>query len=180
MTELENLASRTESLLAKDSIRDVLYRYCRGIDRCDRELLMSVYWPDGVDNHGMFNGRASDYCDYVIPLLQTMARTMHHLTNILIELDGLEMARVETYFLALHELKNGGELSELVVAGRYLDRFDRRGGEWKIKERFVLLDWNQQQRSTADWKLDSFLGQLIRGARKPDDMSYLGGSFGAY
>ena len=39
-------------LLDKQEIHEVLMRYCRGIDRCDAELLHSVYHPDATDDHG--------------------------------------------------------------------------------------------------------------------------------
>ena len=41
-------------LLDKQEIHEVLMRYCRGIDRCDAELLHSVYHPDATDDHGLF------------------------------------------------------------------------------------------------------------------------------
>jgi hypothetical protein len=34
-------------------------RYSRAIDRLDRELLLSVYHEDAVDDHGVFVGTAS-------------------------------------------------------------------------------------------------------------------------
>ena len=38
-------------LLDKQEIHEVLMRYCRGIDRCDSELLHSVYHrPNGWDH----------------------------------------------------------------------------------------------------------------------------------
>ena len=35
-----------QDLVAREAIRDCLYRYCRGIDRADAEMLRSAYWPD--------------------------------------------------------------------------------------------------------------------------------------
>ena len=38
---------------ARDEIRELLTRYCRGVDRMDAELIASAYHPDAIDEHGM-------------------------------------------------------------------------------------------------------------------------------
>jgi len=37
---------------------------------------------------------------------------------------------------------------QFMMAGRYLDRFERRAGEWRIFERQVVLDWSDNWPST--------------------------------
>ena len=37
-----------EELLAKQAIREVIYRYCRGLDRMDRALALSCWHPGGT------------------------------------------------------------------------------------------------------------------------------------
>ena len=49
----------------KQSIREVLTRYCRAVDRMDRDLLISVYHPDAVDDHGFFVGAREDFWAWV-------------------------------------------------------------------------------------------------------------------
>jgi hypothetical protein len=68
------------------------------------------------------------------------------ITNATIDLDG-DVAWVESYFLAYHreDHDNPHPLlnppgTDLFAAGRYVDRFERRGGEWKIARRDVLRD----------------------------------------
>ena len=39
-------SSALQILLDKQEIHEVIMRYCRAIDRCDEELLSSVYHPD--------------------------------------------------------------------------------------------------------------------------------------
>lgn len=41
-----------DELLDREAIRDCLARYCRGVDRLDRALLLSTYWPGAEDDHG--------------------------------------------------------------------------------------------------------------------------------
>ena len=75
-------------LLDKQAIHEVLMRYCRGIDRCDEELLRSVYHHDATDNHGQFNGKAADFVPWAIKSLRRDERTTHFLCNELIEVEG--------------------------------------------------------------------------------------------
>ena len=40
-----------DELADREAIRDCLYRYARGMDRCDEEMLRSAYWEDALDDH---------------------------------------------------------------------------------------------------------------------------------
>ena len=82
---------------AKEQIRDVLYRYARGADRCDLELFKSCYHPDATDCHWFYNGNADDFADWVIPVLRDCDNSQHSITNPLIELD-LASLRRATYW----------------------------------------------------------------------------------
>ena len=63
-----------------------MYRYCRGVDRRDYELIRSCYHPDAIDNPAstwwarIHRGVESN--------LGRFERTMHFLGNILVEVDG--------------------------------------------------------------------------------------------
>ena len=157
------------------AIRKVLTKYCRGIDRCDGELLKSVYWPDAVDNHGVFNGTAMDFVEHIIPALKRLQHTMHQISNVLIDLDG-DRAKVETYVCAYHIGETEKGLRDLIFLGRYLDRFERRNGEWRIAERLVVMDWNRNHPATAIWEEEMYRELRVRGERQPEDPSY--GLFG--
>ena len=146
--------------------------YCRAIDRCDKELLRTVYWPDAVDQHGIFNGNALEFVEFIVPLLSGMKSTTHQISNILIDLRG-DHAAVETYVCAYHAVPDGaGNHSDLIVGGRYLDRMERRHGEWRIAQRTFVLDWNQNQPSTAQWEGGMFAQLNVRGAHDRLDPSY--------
>ena len=43
-------------LLDKQEIYEVILRYCRGIDRLDEELLLSVFHPDAYADFGTLKG----------------------------------------------------------------------------------------------------------------------------
>ena len=153
-------------------IGKVLATYCRAIDRCDKELLKSVYWPDASEDHGIFNGNAWDFAEFIIPLLKGMRGSMHKISNTLIDLHG-ERASAETYVCAYHLVdEEDGRQTDLVVGGRYLDRFERREGQWRISNRIFVLDWNQNQPATSIWDSGMHAQMRNRGSHDRNDLSY--------
>lgn len=126
-----------QQLLDKQAIRDAIMRYCRGVDRCDPELISSAYYPDAIDEHGhrTFTGDAvgQGIADWVRPFL----RCMHHVTNQTIQIDG-DAAGCESYYAVWQLEEHEGEERVLQALGRYVDRFERRDGEWKIAHRIVV------------------------------------------
>src|SRR5437016_4665130 len=112
-------------------IENLLARYCRGIDRCDLDLVKSVYHSDAQERHGPYSGNSLEIMESVVPMLEaTYAAAQHHLTNMLLEIDG-DTARGETYFLAFQrqDLDDGTSVFEQ-YGGRYVDRFEKRDGRW--------------------------------------------------
>ena len=165
----------TQELIDRELIRDCLMRYCRGVDRCDVELIHSAYWSDATDLHAMPNRRpmnAYDMFAKLMPKLRKMDQTMHALGNILIRVTG-DSAGVESYFHAYHRVvDDSGKRDDIVTAGRYIDRMECRNGEWRIAERVVVVDWFRDHGDSADWEQGIFGGPCMMGARAPDDESY--------
>ena len=158
-------------VIAKQRINDVLTRYCRGIDRCDLDTLLTVFWPDAEANYGSGRRNAVEWCAATVGALRGMHRTMHSIGNVLIDVDG-DHAAAETYCHAYHELDGPTGRLEMVVGGRYLDRLERRGGAWRIAERLYLMDWNRNIASTSQWDDGIYASLKSRGSRKPDDPLY--------
>lgn len=159
-----------KQLAAHEEIRQVLYRYCRGIDRGDPELVASVYHADGEDDHGTFQGPGRQFAQRIVAAMdQQTLSAQHHITNVLIELHGDSAADVESYFLALHPTGAGSDETLARVGGRYLDRFERRGGQWLIADRKVILDWTRASLEGDPWPTaDAF----PRGGRREADPSW--------
>jgi hypothetical protein len=161
-----------QQLLDRESIRECLYRYCRGIDRADEALLRSTYWPDATDCHGAYRGSADGFIVQAIGNLQRGGRGVHQVSNVLIELHG-DVAAVESSFLALQAGASQPE-RETFLAGRYLDRFERRGGQWRVAERTVVYDWIEERTrpELADDDVSLFSARQPTGKRSVDDPVY--------
>ena len=126
-----------EQLSDREDIRDAAMRYCRGVDRLDPECMKSAYWPDATDDHGNFSGNAHEFVDYCMKAHLRWKWTMHSIYNHQIELDGDGVhARGEIYNISHLCRKDTGEVDTWY--GRYLDRYEKRDGEWKILERVCV------------------------------------------
>lgn len=129
------------AILDEHAIRRVLLRYCRGIDRRDLELVRSCYWPEATDVHGPFSGTRDEFVAWVERLLRRHTMTMHHAGNMLVDVRS-EEAEAETYCVAYHSGDPAGDLRWNYVAGvRYVDRFEKRSGEWRIADRMTAIEW---------------------------------------
>ncbi|MBV9840959.1 MAG: nuclear transport factor 2 family protein [Sphingomonadaceae bacterium] len=133
------LEEMVQELYDKQKIREVAIRYARGVDRMDRELLMSAYHPDAIDDHGFFVGNREDFWTWVNTYHVTNQSTHQHIIgNHYCEIDG-DVAHTETYWLFAALDKNGANLS--IGGGRYIDRMEKRDGEWRIAARKCVPDW---------------------------------------
>lgn len=116
-------------------IQACLLRYTRGVDRHDRELMLSAYWPDAFDEHGVAEGTAPDFVDWAIGWhFENQTKHQHIIANSTVELDG-DTAHGETYYIFWGENRAG---PPTLSFGRYVDRFERRDGEWRIAHRVCV------------------------------------------
>ena len=137
-----------ETLAAKQAIRDALSRYCRGLDRMDREMAEDVWHADGTADYlGIYEGTGHGFVEWVWGAHAAMERHSHQITNVLIELGGDgESATSESYVtVVLWTLPDAeGRQLELVGRGRYLDRWEKRDGRWAIAHRVHVLDLSSE------------------------------------
>jgi hypothetical protein len=160
-----------QTLLDKDAIHDCLMRYARGIDRHDRAVLASAYWPDALDDHITYVGDIPGFIDYSFAFTADM-RTSHMLLNNLIEFDSETSARSETYYIGYHDLPVPTGREDFIMGGRYLDRFEKRGTEWRIKKRTLTCDWYTRSPSTAAWGTGILAALKTRGEHGSADPLY--------
>jgi hypothetical protein len=113
-------------------------RYCRGIDRLDRDMLLSAYHPDAIDDHGTFVGPVEKFWDYVFELHSTYQhRTQHHITNHRCQIEG-DVAHTESYYIFRSLNKQPPLYTN--ASGRYLDRLEKRQSRWGIAQRICLVE----------------------------------------
>ena len=158
-----------QRLLDERAIRRRLVDYCRGVDRGDAALVASVYHPDGTDDHGSFRGLGTDFAEYVTGRLGArFDATMHTISNEAVTFTGPDSALVECHVCARQRRADGDDVVLETFGGRYVDRFERRSGEWRIAHRTVVHEWDKVERV----ELAFAPGRFTEGARGRSDPSY--------
>jgi ketosteroid isomerase-like protein len=139
-------ASFLEELEARTAIEDCLKRFARAVDRQDWEGARAAYHDDAFDDHGFFKGPPDQFLAHIEKLHAQQDHSMHFNTNVLIEFQSPERAFVETYVLVLQRFRPGAPGVPPGSAGlrnmasaRYLDRFEKRNGEWRVAHRTLVF-----------------------------------------
>ncbi|HEX3923094.1 MAG TPA: SDR family NAD(P)-dependent oxidoreductase [Streptosporangiaceae bacterium] len=171
MTEdqLQQLLRDVQYLKDRQAILDVIMRHARGHDRHDTELMNSCFWADGVDEHGQFVTPGPQYGQWAN---QSHAGGyflhMHNITNHTCEIDGAT-AHCETYVIgALLPRPAPGRAK--FVSGRYLDRLEKRDGEWKILVRRTTIEVEVE--GDSKWPENAISETFPKGAWDTGDLSY--------
>jgi hypothetical protein len=170
--KIDEILATVRQLKDRQDIFDCLQRESRGRDRQDSEQIASCWWPEGIDEHGAFTHRMPDYPERAnLGHRMNFHMTSHNLTNHLCEIDG-DTASCETYVVGgLRWLDEGERAGTTSLAfGRYLDRLEKRSGEWRLLTRRCTIEM------TADADGGWLHSAAIKGFLKPlwskEDPSY--------
>lgn len=140
-------------------IQDLLHRWCRAVDRLDRDGMLSVFWPGAIDSHGPYIGPVEGLVSWILERHKPIAFSSHFIGNLLIEFASPDVALVETYVRTIQQypaeakqqlaqLTGGaageaGSAMDMFTSSRYMDHVERRDGEWRIARRDLIQDWKQ-------------------------------------
>jgi hypothetical protein len=147
---MDPITEELRALLERDKISECVARLARGEDRRDAKLISASYWPDSTTDYGVFVGSFDKYLAWVVPGSPAIPVTQHVLGQSIIDVAGY-VARVETHVTSYHRVNMGNEERDTVIGGRYLDRIEKRGAEWRIASRVMLYDWFQDFGKSVDW-----------------------------
>lgn len=160
---------RIQALLDKSDLQDLVNTYARGLDRCDPELLKSVFFEDATVEMISFSGEAHAFAETTLAALKVHAATTSHFTtNCLFEIDG-DNAVGESYLISVSVMKDGDDAKPAVHVGRYLDRFQKRNGQWKFIYRSIVIDLEASGEFPPSLHTQIPIGDE---KRYPDDRSY--------
>ena len=166
----------TESLLQEMAdefqLRKLVHTYCRAVDRGDFATLRGLYHHDAVDSHGEISAGSADEFLETLEASRPHLRSMqHNVTTVNFVIDG-NRAEGEIYTIATHMLGAGDRDVDVVVGGRYLDKYEKRDDVWRIVERTIVTDWaHVNDPSTVELSHPITRGTL-KGSPNVDDPSH--------
>lgn len=158
-------------LLTKMILHDLTVTYCRGVDRLDDEILASVWHEDASVDAGVFKGSAQEFCSAINAYNAQLRHTFHMISNEWYDVRG-DVALGECYTVCFSTIVEDGVETDRVTGGRYLDRFERRNGIWKIAHKSYVHDWNMNHPGSAIWNQGMYAQFTTRGNRSKDDPAY--------
>ncbi len=134
-------------------IQDVVFRWCRAIDRLDLDAVAACFHADAHDDHVFYRGDVPGLVECLKARHARISFSMHAVSNVLIEFDRDDAALVESYVQVVQRRpippaegvvadpaapRPDSNVSEVFC--RYLDRFEKRAGAWRIARRTLLID----------------------------------------
>ena len=129
------------AMLARQAISDALGRYCRGVDRMDKAMALSLWHPDGTADYApWYTGGCTGLIEWMWTAHAPVVAHLHQVHNVFVELDGDNAASEAYYTAVLRFERRDGSPVDRVVRGRYLDRWSARQGVWAVDHRRAMQD----------------------------------------
>jgi hypothetical protein len=130
-----------QEMLDEFALRKLVHTYCRAVDRGDFATLRTLYHNDAVDAHGdVSTGSVEEFLEMLEASRPHIRSMQHNVTTVNFAIDG-SLAEGEIYTIATHTLGAGDRDVDVIVGGRYLDKYEKRDRTWRIVERAVVTDW---------------------------------------
>lgn len=176
-----------DDLLAEQAVRKALVSYSRGADRCDIDILKSAFHHDAEVRYGSYDGHYEAFCNNVIAGHLAMNYTTHTVVNQYLDIDAASGTGTgEIYVLAFLSMSQAGDVMavdgykdsqsdggyEYLVAGRYVDKYQCRDGDWRIALRQYIIDWSRTSEYTGHDPNNLFASLIYQGAKDKTDISY--------
>lgn len=173
MTQEDRIAAleaKLQYLTDRQEIHDCLTGTSRGNDRFDEELITGAYHPDAIHELGTKQISGADYGEHANHAHGALfAANLHNVTMHRCEIDG-DVAHCESYIIGMFLDKDCQ--NSRILAGRYLDRLERRDGKWGLVLRRATVEVplaGSAQLPTGAYMPGS---GYLKGSRDHDDPSY--------
>jgi len=158
-----NEAEAIDKVMSHQAIVELGCRYVRGVDRGDPETLLSAFHEDAAIVSGVFNGPVTTFSTEIGQILEQVSpRVAHTVTNHWIDIEG-DAAVGESYVIAYQQTV-GEAPQDVMTGGRYIDRYERRDGQWKISHRTFVMDWTTSS-PTKDLMGLGMFEDMVKGER---------------
>lgn len=137
----------------REAIRDVIAAYAHAIDRRRWDMMGQLFHADATFAFGPIQGDWRGFVEQAKAVIEPCLATQHQLGQVSFGFERADLCHTETYMTAMHTIAPGHPLTEVfpdkgtvysaVIAGRYVDRFEKRQSQWRIAHRTGLYDWRE-------------------------------------
>lgn len=165
-----DLDRKLRYLMDRQEILDCVTRNSRGNDRFDQDLVTSPYHPDGWHELGQQKIRGPDYGEHANHAHAAISEvSLHNVTMQSCDIDG-DVAHAESYVIGLFADK--GAANSRMLAGRYIDRLERRDGVWRITLRRATVEVAMEGKAILPNGRGVLQSGYLKGSRDRSDPSY--------
>lgn len=124
----------------KDSIREVMARYCHALDACRFDEVARLFADEGewTTDYGTARGRKEieALLSRTVPRKGEGPQRKHYITNVIIKVENDTASAVSDY-LIIRESEQG---LIPVMGGTYKDLFEKRDGQWRFRRKELVHD----------------------------------------
>jgi hypothetical protein len=154
--ELRRQGAILQELKDRQDILDCIMRAACAGDRQDDAQIAACYWPEHADEQAP--GAPDSAAQPNAERPSGFALRSHSITNHLCTIDG-DTAACESYVVAGLLAKD--RQTCIITTGRYIDRLERRRGEWRIVLRCTVIDMSVE--GSAEWLESPGLAGHLKG-----------------
>jgi hypothetical protein len=135
------------------AIRELVEAYAHCADRRDAKGQMALFtedthfvvYMDAKDPTPSQEAHSRNELEPVFAFVKQYAATMHFVGQSTIFTLTSDRATGQAYTLAYHLSVDGDKRGLMIVAIRYLDKFEKADGAWLFSERLLYVDWIEQR-----------------------------------
>jgi 3-phenylpropionate/cinnamic acid dioxygenase small subunit len=139
---LDDLAA----LMAESRIRSIIHRYAALVDGGQFSEIGALFRhgtirtadEEGVERQWTGAEAIASIFSDTVRTWDGVPRTKHLVSNVLVSMKSDTVATCQSYYTVIHEPP--GAQVQIVISGRYHDRFELIDGEWQLVDRFVYSD----------------------------------------
>lgn len=162
---LGDQARRLSRWLDTLDIREALAEHNRAMAANDADRARRVFLADAREDHGPVAGNARQLAEeFIANACDAFGVTVRQILDAKVEVDGDRALSEAAWFNILQS----GE-DDMFYVGRYLDRWERRDGAWKIAARVTAVDWWRYERRNERHFFDGAEAILRHAGRGLDD-----------
>jgi hypothetical protein len=167
---LAALERRLQYLTDRQEILDCIVSTSRGNDRFDAERISASYHADGVHELGQKRISGSEYGTHANHAHAAISEAnLHNVTMHACQIDG-DVAHAESYVIGLF-LDKGCDTAR-ILAGRYIDRLEKRDGRWGIVLRRATVEIPLEGNAKLPNRKTVPGSGYLKGSRDRSDPSY--------